>query len=237
MPAWVLPAAIAAGTALVNSFQNWRATKVNQRFVREQNAYNSPRSQMLRYQAANLNPALIYGQGTPGNQASISPVETGGHIGSDMAQAFNATMSSQTQAAVGQQRIEQSKAVTEVAKLQAKVLEANPLLNGALQPIVSGLIDTAREKAANASIAETNKWISDATAQSRASKIFAEIKVLDQQFDLQNQDKEIKAEILKSKEFENKMLEIQQKFVTDGDIGPSQILDFLKLLLTRFKPR
>lgn len=32
-----------------------------------ENEYNSPRSQMERYQAAGLNPNLIYSQGTPGN--------------------------------------------------------------------------------------------------------------------------------------------------------------------------
>lgn len=236
MPAWVVPAAIAAGTALVNSLQNWRATKVNQRLIKEQNAYNSPRSQMLRFQSAGLNPHLIYGQGNPGNQSQISPVETGGHIGSDAAQAYNSSLSAQTQASVGEARVAQSRAMTEVNKLQADVLRQNPLLQeGYLEAVVQNMKDVAREKAANASIAEQNKWISDATAQSRASKIFAEIKVLDQQFDLQNQDKRIKAEILKSKEFQNKILEVQQRFISDGDIGPQQILEFLKLLIVKFK--
>lgn len=36
----------------------------------KQNEYNSPVSQMQRYQAAGLNPNLIYGQGNPGNQGS-----------------------------------------------------------------------------------------------------------------------------------------------------------------------
>lgn len=37
-----------------------------------QNEYNSPSSQMARYQAAGLNPLLVYGQGNPGN-ASGAP--------------------------------------------------------------------------------------------------------------------------------------------------------------------
>lgn len=32
------------------------------------NAYNTPQAQMARYKAAGLNPNLVYGQGTPGNQ-------------------------------------------------------------------------------------------------------------------------------------------------------------------------
>lgn len=237
-PAWIVPAAIAAGTSLINAWQNWRATKVNQRFIREQNAYNTPKSQMMRFQSAGLNPHLVYGQGNPGNQSQISPVETGGRLGSDAANAYDSTLNAQTQASVGAARVEQSKAMTAVNKLQAEVMSRNPLLNdGAFEAIINNLKDTAREKAANASIAEQNKWISDATAQSRASKIFAEIKVLDQQFDLQNQDKQIKAEILNSKRFQNSILEVQEKFIKDGDVGPQQILEFVKLLLLRIKPR
>lgn len=37
---------------------------------RMQNEYNSPQSQMQRYQAAGLNPHLIYGQGSSGNASS-----------------------------------------------------------------------------------------------------------------------------------------------------------------------
>lgn len=44
-----------------------------------QNAYNTPESQMLRYQAAGLNPHLIYGQGNSGN-ASGTPQYNPPHI-------------------------------------------------------------------------------------------------------------------------------------------------------------
>jgi len=40
--------------------------------VKEQNEYNSPLNQMKRYTEAGLNPNLIYGQGTPGNQTMIA---------------------------------------------------------------------------------------------------------------------------------------------------------------------
>lgn len=39
--------------------------------VDKANAYNSPKSQMERFSEAGLNPNLIYGQGTPGNQTVI----------------------------------------------------------------------------------------------------------------------------------------------------------------------
>lgn len=37
----------------------------------QQNAYNSPKAQMERFQEAGLNPHLIYGQGTPGNAQNV----------------------------------------------------------------------------------------------------------------------------------------------------------------------
>lgn len=40
--------------------------------IKEQNEYNTPKNQMLRYQEAGLNPHLIYGQGSPGNQTTIA---------------------------------------------------------------------------------------------------------------------------------------------------------------------
>lgn len=40
--------------------------------IREQNEYNTPVNQMKRFKEAGLNPNLIYGQGTPGNQSQIA---------------------------------------------------------------------------------------------------------------------------------------------------------------------
>lgn len=44
----------------------------NIEFWRMQNEYNSPQAQMQRFQAAGLNPNLVYSQGNPGNAAQIS---------------------------------------------------------------------------------------------------------------------------------------------------------------------
>lgn len=43
----------------------------NLEFWHMQNTYNSPSSQMARYQQAGLNPNLIYGQGNSGNAGPI----------------------------------------------------------------------------------------------------------------------------------------------------------------------
>jgi len=57
----------AAVSGLVGYIANRFSTK-------QQNAYNAPVAQMQRYRDAGLNPNLIYGQGTPGNQPAPVPV-------------------------------------------------------------------------------------------------------------------------------------------------------------------
>lgn len=49
-----------------------RQSKDNLAFWDKQNAYNSPQSQMQRFQQAGLNPNLIYGQGNSGPASPIS---------------------------------------------------------------------------------------------------------------------------------------------------------------------
>jgi hypothetical protein len=48
------------------------AFQQNKEMVNLQNQYNSPLAQMQRFKDAGLNPNLIYGQGTPGNQSQIA---------------------------------------------------------------------------------------------------------------------------------------------------------------------
>lgn len=47
----------------------------NEAFIDKQNAYNTPAEQMKRFDLAGLNPNLMYGQGTPGNQSSPARYE------------------------------------------------------------------------------------------------------------------------------------------------------------------
>lgn len=98
MPAWVLPAAIAAGNVAGNLMDNISSNKTAKRntdatirankqeaelaYQRSmqtwhmQNEYNTPQMQMERFKAAGLNPHLIYGQGSAGlasSPANYSP--------------------------------------------------------------------------------------------------------------------------------------------------------------------
>nr|QJB18744.1 MAG: DNA pilot protein [Microvirus sp.] len=61
-------------SAGVQASQNKKARDYEQAQINAQNLYNSPASQMARYQAAGLNPHLIYGQGSSGlQQSTVSP--------------------------------------------------------------------------------------------------------------------------------------------------------------------
>lgn len=73
-----LSAAISAGASLIGTGASIASTgqlnKKNRQWqedrMREMNAYNSPVQQMQRFKEAGLNPHLIYGQGTNGNQSA-----------------------------------------------------------------------------------------------------------------------------------------------------------------------
>lgn len=66
----LLPYLISGAASIGSAFiQNFGAKSRQD----QMNAYNTPSAQMARYGAAGLNPNLIYGQGTPGNQPGPVP--------------------------------------------------------------------------------------------------------------------------------------------------------------------
>lgn len=79
------------GASLFNTFMNANSVadtnEANLRLWREQAAYNTPANQMARYQAAGLNPNLVYSQGNPGNMTS-SPTMQPKHFDLDPNQQF-----------------------------------------------------------------------------------------------------------------------------------------------------
>ena len=86
-----------AGSALNFGFNSLLAAQQNAYNInmwKMQNEYNSPVNQMRRYEEAGLNPALMYGQVTPGN-SSAAPQQTvpaAPNVSQDMrdlAKAFN----------------------------------------------------------------------------------------------------------------------------------------------------
>lgn len=235
MPAWLVPAAIAAGTAIVNAFGRRRERKLNEAYQRGQNEYNSPASQMRRYQAAGLNPNLVYSQGTPGQQSeSLRAPQGTSTIGSDAASTYTQSTLAQSQVQSREAQTTRTQVLTQIDKLKAEVISRNPLLNDeAFTAIIDTLKDTADIKRSEAGIRQNDKFYSDATRQLQANKIFKEVELLEQRFRLGEMDMKIKASILQSNEFKNAILDVQKKFLADEQIGPQQILEFVKLLLTK----
>lgn len=247
---WVVPAAFAAGKAIIDAVQARRQAKENRRLAQfqadanqaaldKQLEYNSPRNQMLRYQEAGLNSNLIYGQGNPGNQSEAlryPDIRQADYqrVGADMASIFNQTAMAQSQVQANDARTRQIGVLTELNNLQKQVLEKNPLLNKeGFEAIISSLVSAAEIKASESGIKKLDLFFQQATKQGQANIVFEQVRLLEQRFDLGELDKKIKAEVLNSKEFQNAILEIQKRFMQDGTVTPQHIYQFIQLLLLK----
>lgn len=263
MPAWLIPAAVAGITALGNYLSQRHAAKkqqqsnmqlakfqasANESYLSQQLAYNTPQAQMSRFDDAGLNRNLIYGQGNPGNQSA--PL-THPDVGRVDLQSMSNVMPTVTQSALAASQVQainaktrHTYAMTELNKLQQDVLKRNPLLNETgFNAIINGLKSAAEIKASDASMKGlTESWFVGNTAPFKeggksgfpgVDKLNAELHLLEQRFDLGTQDQGIKAQILKSKEFQNAILEIQKKFMTDAEVTPQHVLTFIQLLLMK----
>lgn len=257
MPAWVVPAAIAAGQLIAGLIGQNRQNKyekglaryqadMNQKFIDAQNAYNTPQSQMARFQQAGLNSHLIYGQGNPGNQSEPNRYPQQRSV--DQSAALNSLLPNFQNAALQQAQIgsidantRQKHTMTALNQLQARVLERNPLLDaGAYNAIIDSLKSAAEIKANDASLSTltTNFKNMEGLGRWQGMKLgevqmFKELELLEQRFNLGAADQKIKAEVLQSKEFQNALSEIQLKWMKDAQITPQHILQFIQLLLLK----
>lgn len=211
----------------------------NERYLDKQLEYNTPKNQMQRFQDAKLNPNLIYGQGNPGNQSaplSYPDVRPADYQKGLDAFSSNLNQSMITQAQVQGMEFKNMKTISDIQlnKLQERVMARNPALNDdAYKAMIESLKSTAVLKQQTGKQMALDFQMSEVTYQHRANKVFQEVENLEKQFKLMDLDEKIKGEVLKSKEFQNAILEIQKRFIADGDIGPQQIMQFIMLLLTK----
>jgi hypothetical protein len=250
MPIGALVPLIAAGVTAIGGMLSARKqakenkklaeyqNDANQKMLEKQLEYDKPKNQMARFQDAGLNPNLIYGQGTPGNQSTplkypdIKPTDYSRLM--EAVPVFNQTRLTDSQVQAQNAATRQKYAMTELNRLQARVLEKNPLLDDAgFKAIIDGLKASAEIKASDSKIRQSESFVQDASAGWQVSKIANEVKLLEQKFNLGTADSALKAATLKSKEFQNAILEVQKKFMADGDIGPGQILQFIQSLLLK----
>jgi len=243
MPAWLAPAIAASATFVENALQR----RANRKEQERMNEYNSPKNQMARYQEAGLNPNLVYGQGTPGNQPSPTEVPFTGVTASAL-QAYNQTRMVSAQVSAQNAKTIKTQVDTEVAQTQKRLLEANPLLNNeGFKATMDILRSTAQLRMNEATISEAQTAALMETGGKRrdkdgmpthytraAEKVIQEVELLNQRFDLNTSDQKIKAEVLSGKAFQNAILEVQKKFMTDFELTPQNWLQFVQLLIQKF---
>jgi len=253
MPAWVVPAAIAVGqmvAGLIGANRQQKANrklaeyqaKQNESYLQAQLSYNTPLAQRTRMEEAGYNPNLFYGQGNPGNQAGplsypdIRPTDLQGLM--QVAPVINQSLLTEAQVEATNAKTRHTYAMVELNKIQQKLLRANPLLNSeGFKAIIDSLKSSAEIKAQQSSIGSWQESFMagnvDRGVTPGVDKMYAELDLLVQRFNLGGQDAAIKAQILKSKEFQNAILEVQKKFMTDAQITPQHILTFIQLLLMK----
>lgn len=245
-------AIVPIATTLLQGHENMRLARyqasANERYLDRYLEYNTPANQMRRFQDAGLNPHLIYGQGTPGNQAAplthpeIKPRDFGALM--QMIPMINQSRLTDSQVQATDAKTRQTGALTELNKLQAQVLAANPALNEAgYKAMIQSLVSSAEIKASEASTASIQaNWFKErnwyqtgemeyTNMSNGQRKLDVEMNLLDQRFNLSKLDADIKAKVLTSKEFQNAILEVQKKFMVDADITPQHYMDFIKMLL------
>lgn len=250
-------AAIAGG--LIQSSSNKKLAEYqadrNEDYLQKQLDYNTPQMQMQRFQEAGLNPALIYGQGNPGNQSQplqfpeMKSAEWQSIVPTGVQNALQDQLLISQRQNLDAKTLESS-ARKSLVEIQTQVAEKNPLLNKAVYgAMVESFISAAQLKASEAGLASQKlDWSKTKTVQSVTGsglnkhmelvsngwqKMDAELRLLDQKFDLGSKDQQIKAEILESKEFQNEILEVQKRFMADGDLTPQHMVTFIQLLLMR----
>lgn len=203
-----------------------------------QNLYNSPAEQLKRFKDAGLNPNLIYGQGSAGNQPSATPVPSFPvkNLQSLMQflPLFNQTRLVSSQVQATDAKTVQTTQLTELNKMQTKVLSARPELDSeGFKAMIDGLKATAAMKQSQVTGQNIANFVSDASAGWRVDFIKKQTDWLDARLKMAGTDAKIKDQILNSKEFQNAILEKQKEFMVDGKVDAQHIYSFITLLLQK----
>lgn len=209
--------------------------------------YNSPLAQMQRFKDAGLNPNLVYGQGSPGNMqnapnpptaapARRAPVDFSAMANAGMQLAQMKLMESQ--AGLTEAKTDESIIKQDLIKAQTAVTNANPYLaEGYVSSMVAQLKATAEMKKQEAGFMteKVGGTIGDThliQAQERGRLIMdKQMETLFRKYDMAGQDQKIKAEIVRSKEFQNELSRIQVEWMKNAEITPQHIYQGIFMLL------
>lgn len=242
---------IAAG---ITAFSSWLSNRQNKKIAESQNAaqmsmidrmneYNSPSAQRSRMVQAGYNPNLFYGQGSPGNQSTPGQPAPRQSIDlsrlADVVPLYNQTRLAESQVQAQNASTLKMTAEKDLKEVQTSVAKANPLLDqNYLRALVSTMQQGAQLKAAQAKMSGTMAdWFTESNTEHRmpngAVKLQTELDNLIQRNGLNTQDKAIKAEVLKSKQFQNDLLDIQRKWMQDGEITWQHFYQLLSSVLLK----
>lgn len=223
----------------------------NERYLDKQLEYNAPKNQMQRFEDADLNRHLIYGQGSPGNQNApltypeVRPADWQ-QINPQAIQLGNQTALANAQIQATNAKTTKDTVQAGLARIQALVMEKNPLLNEAgFKATIDSLVSTAEIKASQSTMqsaqnsAALTQWYGgrpspgDQGLNQIERKMFAELDLLEQRFKLGTTDQQIRAQILNGKEFQNAILEVQKRWLTEASVTPQHIYQFIQMLLMK----
>lgn len=140
----------------------WNASNVRYSYdqqkemIAQQNVYNSPLQQMARYKEAGLNPNLIYGNITPGQQSEIAKYEPPviqtpkyENVGASIAQAVNNFMDNELKKAdldIRHQQFENLKEEQFRIRAQRHAQDIDNMWNSVLKGFDPGLVSQAGDK-------------------------------------------------------------------------------------------
>jgi len=197
-----------------------------------------------------MNPALAYGQGTPGNQTQAQQAVTPdlpdwAAILGQSVNNLNTTLMQQTQRQLIEANTQNVTAKTSTEVVKKQILERNPMLNDTVfESRLSEIISKGQEqgartqsaitdfqtKAENLKAAQRYNKISDMYMETKMAK---EVDLLFQRFKINEADLKIKAEILNSKEFLNEFSRLEMEFIKSGNMNFGHWAAFGKLLLSK----
>lgn len=209
--------------------------RYNTRMLRQQRIYDLPANQRKRLEAAGLNPALMYGTGSdvakvgqPLRSADIQSADFQSvlaNIGTSLAQ--NRLM--QSQADLTDQKVAESGIKQSLMETQKAVLAANPNLDSSyMTALISSMESTAALKKQQLGFQEIHNM-------KAIEKVTREIELMAQKFNLNTADQKIKAEILKSQEFQNYINEMKKRWLSDGEISGDLVRFGALMLMERLK--
>lgn len=225
----------------------------NEKLLKTQLGYDAPAAQRQRMIDAGYNPNLFYGQGSAGNQGAplkYPDIQQADFQGSSnmlggaimgFLQQYQQSRLLAAQTDLTKNKVNESTVKQDLNKAQTDLIKANPYFKpGYVDSIVRNLRSVADLKEQERDFMfEVPTGDATKRPELRGSQTIGYIKMdkelqrLFQQFDLGQQDKKVKAEIIQGKEFQNALQKIQVDWMKDGDITPQHIYMGIMMLLQK----